>query len=77
MTYSDDKIKQTHHIAPMKLYLGIGATLMILTAITVMVSFINLGGWNVVVALIIASIKGSLVALFFMHLYYDKKKKIF
>jgi len=62
-----------HHVTPLNVYLGIGFGLLILTAITITVSFINLGGWNVVVALVIASIKGSLVALFFMHLFYDKK----
>jgi cytochrome c oxidase subunit 4 len=62
-----------HHIAPIKLYLGIGVVLLLLTAVTVTISLIDLGGWNIVVALLIASFKGSLVALFFMHLYYDKK----
>ncbi len=61
------------HISPLKIYLGIGFALLALTAITITVSFIDLRGWNVVVALIIASIKGSLVALYFMHLRYDKR----
>ena len=39
-----------------------------LTVVTVLVSYVNLGVMNVVVALIIASTKASLVALFFMHL---------
>jgi cytochrome c oxidase subunit 4 len=47
-------------------------TLLILTAITVGVSYINFGAMNVVVALTIATIKASLVALFFMHLLHDK-----
>ena len=61
------------HIVPLRVYLGIGAALMVMTAVTVGVSFIHLGGWNVVVALTIASIKATLVALVFMHLLYDKK----
>lgn len=65
--------KHAPHIVPMKVYLGVGAALFVLTAITVAISFIHLGGWNVVVALLIASIKASLVALVFMHLFYDKK----
>jgi cytochrome c oxidase subunit 4 len=32
------------------------------------VSYVDLGLWNTVVALLIASVKASLVALFFMHL---------
>lgn len=61
------------HILPLKTYLSVGAALLVLTAVTVGVSFIPLGGFNVVVALLIASVKALLVALFFMHLLYDKK----
>jgi cytochrome c oxidase subunit 4 len=42
--------------------------LVLLTVVTVLVSYTNLGLMNVVVALLIASVKASLVALFFMHL---------
>jgi cytochrome c oxidase subunit 4 len=46
--------------------------LLILTAITVGASYIQFGSLNVVIALTIATIKASLVALFFMHLRHDK-----
>jgi cytochrome c oxidase subunit 4 len=46
--------------------------LLILTAITVGASYIQFGSLNVVIALGIATIKASLVALFFMHLRHDK-----
>ena len=42
--------------------------LLLLTALTVLVSYVDLGIWNAVVALLIASVKASLVALFFMQL---------
>jgi len=61
------------HILPLKLYLGVGAVLLLLTAATVTISFIPLGPYNLVVALSIATIKAVLVALFFMHLLYDNK----
>lgn len=63
----------SHHIIPVKIYLGVFAALLILTAVTIAVSIIDLGGFNVVVALVVAGIKASLVALFFMHLLYDNK----
>jgi cytochrome c oxidase subunit 4 len=44
------------------------AALLLLTAVTVLVSYVDLGTGNVVAALLIASAKASLVALFFMHL---------
>lgn len=65
--------EHTHHILPLGVYLKIGATLLILTVITVWVAQYNLGEANLLVAMLIAGIKASLVALFFMHLKYDNK----
>jgi cytochrome c oxidase subunit 4 len=48
-------------------YLAIGAILLVLTATTVGAAFVNLGPFNPVVALLIATIKATLVVLFFMH----------
>lgn len=57
-----------------KVYVGVLCTLLVLTFITVAASYINWGSpiVNVIVALTIATIKASLVALFFMHLIHDK-----
>jgi cytochrome c oxidase subunit 4 len=44
---------------------------MILTAVTVYVSYINFGILNIVIALVVASIKASVVALYFMHLKFE------
>jgi len=67
-------LSQTHHHGGPKLYAGVLAALLVLTAITVTASYIDFGSpaINVVIALAIASIKASLVALYFMHLRYDK-----
>ena len=64
-----------HTINPKKeaaVYAKTLVSLLILTAITVGASYINFGAMNVVVALTIATIKATLVALFFMHLLHDK-----
>src|ERR1019366_4211051 len=61
------------HIAPAKLYVAIWAILMVLTLTTVLVSEVPLGPFNIVVALLIATLKGTLVVLFFMHLRYSPK----
>jgi cytochrome c oxidase subunit IV len=53
--------------SPLKMYFGIWATLLIFTFVTYKVAFIELGPFNSVVALVIATIKATLVALFFMH----------
>ena len=52
-------------------YRTIFAALLVLTAVTVMVAFVDLGAMNNVVALGIASAKASLVLLYFMHLRYS------
>ena len=56
-------------------YLRVGGALAVLTVITVAVSYIDFWGVPVavVVALIIAGTKGSLVVSFFMHLIEEKK----
>jgi cytochrome c oxidase subunit IV len=61
------------HVIPSGIYVGIWATLMVLTGLTVFASFLELGDWNIVLALVIATIKATLVMLFFMHLYYSSK----
>src|SRR3989338_10103899 len=54
-------------------YLLVWAALLVLTVITVSVSYYNFGILNIVVAMGVATIKGALVCLYFMHLKYDNK----
>ena len=61
---SNDTQHESHSIG---FYIAIGATLIVLTGVTAGVAFINLGPFNPVVALLIATIKATLVILFFMH----------
>jgi cytochrome c oxidase subunit 4 len=57
-----------------KVYLLVFFTLMIATVITVGVAYLHLSiPAAVTAALIIATIKGSLVALYFMHLSHERK----
>lgn len=57
-----------------KVYIIVFASLMILTVVTVAVSYLHLStAAAVTVALLIATIKGSLVACYFMHLISEKK----
>lgn len=61
------------HIAPWKLYAGIFGALLVLTVITVAVSRVDLGAANLAVAILVATIKASLVVTFFMHLKDDRR----
>ena len=47
--------------------------MIVLTALTVAISFVHFGPFNLVIAMLIAAGKATLVALFFMHLKYDNK----
>lgn len=59
------------HITPVSLLLGIFALLIVLTVLTVAVTFVDLGSANIWIALGVAVVKAGLVALYFMHLRYD------
>ena len=60
------------HVVPLKLMITIGATLIFFTWVTVAVTYIDLGRFNLWVALLIACVKAFLVALYFMHLRWDR-----
>lgn len=57
-----------------KKYLIIGALLIVFTVITVWLSYVELPthGLNILVGMIVATFKASLVALIFMHLNHEK-----
>ena len=62
------------HVTPLTIYIRTFATLLVLTVITVAASRVNLGtAVNLGLALVIATIKASIVAAFFMHLAGDHK----
>lgn len=61
-----------HHV---KKYMMVGATLLLFTAITVALSYVDFGTRkaNIAVALLVAVFKAGLVAAIFMHLSAEKK----
>jgi cytochrome c oxidase subunit 4 len=67
-----------HHIVSPKVYFAIFGALMVGTFLTVAAAKIDLNqyfsGLNIIVALVIATCKASLVVLFFMHGKYSSKR---
>jgi cytochrome c oxidase subunit 4 len=60
-----------HHV---KIYITVFVALMVLTIVTVAISYLHLPiAMAVTVALLVATVKGSLVACYFMHLISEKK----
>ena len=72
-----------HHIIPLSTYFKVFGALMFLTLVTVLAAEVDLnqylgeGPWNVILAMLIAVVKSTLVLLFFMHLYYDSRTNLF
>lgn len=66
-----------HHISSARFLWGIAIALFFLTFVTVAVTWIEIPApWNIVVAIAIAVVKATLVALFFMNLYWDSKYNV-
>lgn len=62
-----------HHIVGPRVYVAILVCLLVATASTVWASYLELGVWNPVIALAIATAKATLVILYFMHVRYSTK----
>ncbi len=63
----------TVKIVPRTIYYRVGLALLALLLLTVAIAFINLGQFNIVVALTIAIVKAVLVVLYFMHVRYSSR----
>ena len=64
----------SEHISSVRLYVTIWLALLLGTGLTVFASTIDLGPFNAIVALAIATTKAVLVVLFFMHVKYANEK---
>lgn len=62
-----------HHGLSLGGYFVVFAVLICLTILTYYMAHVDLGAWNLPVALAIATLKGTLVCLFFMHLWGDTR----
>lgn len=61
------------HVLPLRTYFSIAALLFILLAVTVAVALVDLGPFNIVVALVVAILKAVLVILYFMHVKFSSR----
>jgi cytochrome c oxidase subunit IV len=68
-----EHVQGQHHVVPVKIYYGIFAILLVLTGVTVAVSYIDLGRLNTVAAVAIACFKALIVVLYFMHVKYSTR----
>lgn len=66
--------EQAHvgHVVPLPVLVATLGALLVLTVLTVGVTYFDLGPFNIWIALAVAVIKAALVVSIFMHLKYDK-----
>lgn len=63
----------TTHVSPLRVYFGVFALLLLLTALTTWVAYQDLGFLNTPVALVIATVKCAAVILYFMHVRHSSR----
>lgn len=68
----DEHSHDGHHVMPLPVLFGIFGALIFFTALTVAVGQFSLGRWEILITMMIATTKAILVAVFFMHLKYDR-----
>ncbi len=61
------------YIVPYKTYVYVLLTLITFTLISVGITYIHLGSLTVFIAILLASVKSTLVLIYFMHLKFDNK----
>ena len=60
------------HVVSIRILFGVLGVLLVLTVLTVAVTWVDLGEYNLLIALAIAFVKAVLVLLYFMHLRWDR-----
>lgn len=65
--------EQKAHLGKTKTYVAVWLSLLALTGITIAIAGMHLGKFSTLTALLIASVKASLVLWLFMHLKYERK----
>lgn len=61
----------SEQLVPVRVYIAVLVALLLLTGLTVVVAFQDLGPINTIVAISIAAVKAMLVILWFMHVRYS------
>lgn len=67
-SHTDTHEEHAHHVVPLKIYFANFAALMVLLVITLGAAAVDLGQWNLLIAMAIAIAKAGLIMTFFMHL---------
>lgn len=61
------------HVTPLPIYFAVFGALLVLTVVTVWIAGFDFGAANTAIAMLVATVKATLVAAIFMHLLYDER----
>jgi len=67
-----DAARSFVHVVPFRVLAAVWLALLALTVVTVAVTWVDLGHFNLWIAMAIAAVKATLVVLYFMHMRYDR-----
>lgn len=65
--------KHIHPPVSLSTYVMVWLALLAMTALTITAASLHFGAWSVLAAIVIATIKGTLVLMYFMHLRYEER----
>jgi cytochrome c oxidase subunit IV len=68
----DDGHPLVGHLVPLSTLFATAGALLVLTVVTVAVRYVDLGEFNIWIAVGVAAVKAILVCLYFMHLRWDR-----
>lgn len=73
-SHNDEHGHALGHVLPVRVLVGVFGALLFLTVITVLAAQVHFGSKeiNLAIAMLIATVKASLVVLYFMHIRYDR-----
>ncbi len=70
-------LNNDHQLVPYRVYFLVWFALILLTGVTVGVSYIDMKNIPILTAVMIATVKVTLVVLYFMHLRYERRIVMF
>jgi cytochrome c oxidase subunit 4 len=73
MSHAPEHAQPKHHMVSFSTYVMVWVALLMLTALTIVTASMHFGAFSIVAAIIIATIKGTLVLLYFMNLRYEER----
>jgi cytochrome c oxidase subunit 4 len=73
MSNTSEHATPKHHMVSLSTYVMVWVALLVLTALTIVTASMHFGAFSIAAAIVIATVKGALVLLYFMNLRYEDR----